>query len=103
MEDLASKYYDTKSHSSFSGVNRLVKHTKKGKKEVGKWLSLQDTYTLHRPVRKKFKRRRVITGSIGYHYQIDIVDLSKYVSGIQVFGIFLWLLIVSVNLGLLNP
>ena len=78
MEDLASKYYDTKSHSSFSGVNRLVKHTKKGKKEVGKWLSLQDTYTLHRPVRKKFKRRRVITGSIGYQYQIDLVDLSKY-------------------------
>ena len=76
--DLESKYYDTKSHSSFSGVNRLVKHSKKSKKDVVKWLSLQDTYTLHKPVRKHFKRRRVLTGSIGYQYQVDLVDVRKF-------------------------
>ena len=78
MQDLASKYYNPKSQSSFSGVNRLAKHAQKSRKQVGEWLSLQDTYTLHRPVRKNFKRRRVITGSIGYQYQMDLVDLSKY-------------------------
>ena len=78
MSDLKLYYYDPKYQASFSGINRLAKDSKKGKKEVGKWLSYQDTYTLHRPVRKTFKRRRVITGSIGYQYQIDLVDLSKF-------------------------
>ena len=78
MKDLELKYYDPKSQSSFSGIDRLAKHSNKSKKEVGKWLSYQDTYTLHRPVRKTFRRRRVITGAIGYQYQIDLVDMSKF-------------------------
>jgi len=55
MKDLQTKYYDPKSESSFGGKNRLVKHSKQNKKKVGKWLTFQDTYTLHRPIRKNFK------------------------------------------------
>ena len=29
---------------------------------VGQWLSEQDTYTLHKPVRRRFKRRCVVVG-----------------------------------------
>ena len=78
MKDLQTKYYDPKSESSFGGKNRLVKHSKQNKKKVDKWLTFQDTYTLHRPIRKNFKRRRVITGSIGYQYQVDLVDVRKF-------------------------
>ena len=75
---LEKSYYDALQPSSLGGVNRLIKGSKKNKKTVLKWLSGQDTYTLHKPVRRNFKRRRVITGGIGYQYEIDLVDLRKF-------------------------
>ena len=73
-----NEYYNPSSVSSFGGVNRLSKNSKTKRKNVKKWLSLQDTYTLHKPVRRNFLRRRVLTGSIGYQYQVDLVDLRKF-------------------------
>ena len=78
MSDLKSKYYNPKEPSSFGGVTQLAKATKQKAKTIKKWLSHQDTYTLHRPARKKFKRRRVITGGIGYQYMADLVDMRKF-------------------------
>ena len=45
--------------------------------QIKQWLSVQDTYTLHRPVRRKFRRRRVVVGGIDHQWQADLVDVSR--------------------------
>ena len=46
-------------------------------KEVKHWLSEQDPYTLHKPVRYRFRRRRVVVGGINHQWQADLVDMSR--------------------------
>ena len=46
-------------------------------KDVRKWLTFQDTYILHKPVRKSFDRRRILVHGIDDQWQIDLVDLSS--------------------------
>ena len=59
-------------------MQREVHKKKKTKiQPVQKWLSQQDTYTLHKPVRYKFQRRRVIVGGIDHQWQSDLVDVSR--------------------------
>ena len=41
------------------------------------WLETQKSYTLHRRVRTKFRRRKVVTRRVCYQYQADLVDYSK--------------------------
>ena len=41
------------------------------------WLSQQDAYTLHKPIRRRFQRRRVVVAGIDYQWQADLVDLMK--------------------------
>ena len=41
------------------------------------WLSGQDTYTLHKPVRRRFPRRRVVVPGIDHQWQADLVDVSR--------------------------
>jgi len=40
-------------------------------------LSGQETYTLHRPVRRNFQRRRIIVSGIDDQWEADLIDLSK--------------------------
>ena len=54
-------YYDPKRVGSYGGVAALRKVVPK--KNVEQWLSEQDAYTLHKPVRSRFKRRCVVVGS----------------------------------------
>ena len=42
-----------------------------------KWLTFQDTYILHKPVRKSFPRRRALPHGIDDQWQIELVDLSS--------------------------
>lgn len=41
------------------------------------WLQGEDTYTLHKPVRYRFPRRRVIVGGIDDQWEGDLVDVSS--------------------------
>ena len=36
----------------------------------------QDTYTLHEPARRNFKRNRVIVGGIDEQWQMDLADMQ---------------------------
>ena len=45
--------------------------------DVERWLSEQDTYTLHKPVRRRFKRRCVVVGGPNQQWQADLVDMSR--------------------------
>ena len=78
---LNSIYYDTKQTGSFGGIDRLrrASHPALGAsvKDVKQWLSEQDTYTLHKPVRYRFRRRRVVVGGINHQWQADLVDMSR--------------------------
>ena len=54
--------------------------------EIRTWLKQQDTYTLHKPVRYRFKRNRVIVGGIDKEWETDLViidSLSKNNNGHQ--------------------
>ena len=46
-------------------------------RDVERWLSTQDAYTLHKPVRRHFKRRCVVVGGPNQQWQADLVDMSR--------------------------
>ena len=72
-------YYDPTHPGAYGGINAL--HCQVigvlNKKQVKDWLSGQDTYTLHKPIRRKFNRRRVLVGRIDQQWQADLVDLQS--------------------------
>ena len=53
-------YYDPKRVGSYGGAAALRKVVPE--KNVEQWLSEKDAYTLHKPVRRRFKRRCVVVG-----------------------------------------
>ncbi len=83
---LQKTYYTPKQAASYGGIQAIERVVPRHKKKVKQWLAQQDTYTLHRPVRHRFHRRRVIVGGIDHQWQADLVDvsrLSKYNKGIN--------------------
>jgi transposase InsO family protein len=80
---LSSVYYDPKRPGGFGGVERLYKDVRKegkfaiSRKEIEEWLMKQDAYTLHKPMRRHFKRNRVIVGGIDQQWQMDLADMQS--------------------------
>ena len=70
-------YYDVTQPGSFGGVSNLHKHSKNSRKDVREFLQSQNTYTLHKPARINFRRRRTITKGLNDLFQMDLVDLSS--------------------------
>ena len=50
------RYYDPQKVGAFSGAHSFQKVAK----SPLKWLKSQDVYTLHKPVRRRFPRRKTI-------------------------------------------
>lgn len=81
---IKSSYYDPKNTGGFGGKDRLILTLKNKKVKVGEisnWLSTSASYTLHKPAREKFQRRKYIVGGINALWQADLTDihtLSKY-------------------------
>ena len=76
---LSETYYEPSRAGSFGGVGSLSKAVK-GKVSASKvrgWLSGEDTYTLHRPVRRKFPRRKTIVSGPNIQWQVDLVDVAN--------------------------
>ena len=74
---LSKVYYDLQSSGGFGGVKRIALSTGKSTKLMIEWLTYQDTYTLHKPVRSRFPRRRTIVTGIIDQYQCDLIDMQK--------------------------
>ena len=72
MEDA---YSNPRAPGSFSGVNNLKRYSGRSKRDVMEFLTKQDAYTLHKPRRIRFPRRRTYSKGIADLYQIDLVDL----------------------------
>lgn len=62
-------YYDAKRPEGFAGAKQL-------RPEHRDWLKSEDTYTLHKPVVRKFKRNQTRTTVINVQWQMDLVDMS---------------------------
>ena len=81
--DLKRLYNDPSFSASFAGKNRFYKAARLtnqnvSKKSVEKSLKAIDSYTLHKPTQKSPLYRRVFTKGIGYLYEADLVDMSKF-------------------------
>ena len=76
-QPLKEVYFDPTKVGSYSGVDALRRVTRVPRKIVEEWLSEQDAYTLHKPARRHFRRRRVIVGDLRQQCQADLVDLSN--------------------------
>lgn len=72
---LSETYYNPERPGSYGGVDRLKRYSGLKRDAVKDWLSYQDAYTLHKPVRYHFPRRRIIVGGIDHQWQADLIDL----------------------------
>ena len=69
-------YFDPKHPSGFSTLKQL--HAAARGRAVGElreWLEDQDTYTLHRPVRKTIPRNHYTVNNIMDVWECDLVDV----------------------------
>ena len=79
---LEKLYYNLNQGGSLGSVDALYHAAKKKnkkitKKEVREWLKAQRVYSLHRPVRKHFRRNRVMVGSIDDVWELDLIDMQS--------------------------
>ena len=66
-------YFDPENNASFLSVNKLYKTAKSKFPKVTiayikDWLSAQDVYTLHKPVKKKLQRNRIVVQGIDHQW-----------------------------------
>ena len=81
---LKTIYYNPSHPASFAGPQKLYKVVKdEGKYDISmhkvrKFLQNQDSYSLHKPVRRRFTRNHVITAGIDDLWMADLIDMVKY-------------------------
>ena len=95
MSSLASRVfaqtcYDPRRPGAYGGVEALRLVTRLKRPQVKEWLSHQDTYTLHKPVRRHFVRRRIVVGGLDHQFQADLIDERNLKKAND--GLFLFLL-----------
>jgi hypothetical protein len=74
-------YTDPSNPGSFTGLNTFTralreKNIKATKSEIKKFLENKESYSLHRPKRLNYPRKRVIVNGIDDTWQIDLVDVT---------------------------
>ena len=104
-------YYDSADPGSFGGVSRLYRRAK----ELGipgitlarasRYLSDQQSYSLHKPARRNFRRNKTVVGHIDQQWQADLADMQglakenegyKYLlTVIDVFSKYAWVIPVK--------
>ena len=79
---LSRLYTDPKAPGSFGGLDKAYRAWKKiypslTRKQVDEWAQSELSYTLHRPSQKKIRRRKVLSHTIDYLWEADLVDMTK--------------------------
>lgn len=90
-KELKDIYYDAAQSGSYGGVEGLYRRAhelghKIGRKSVKEFLSKQNTYSLHRDRRHRFRRNATIVGGIDRQWQADLADvhsIAKYNDNIR--------------------
>ncbi len=86
---LDSVYYNTSSPACYAGIQAVYREAKNRDpnvklSDVQEYLHKQHTYTVHKPIRRKFHRNKFIAFYVDSHWQADLCDLqalSKYNDG----------------------
>lgn len=95
---LKELYSDPSRPGSYGGINSLYRAVKLDgryrvtRKQLQKWLRQNETYALHKPVKRKFPTARVIVGEADVEWDTDLADLknlSRYNSGYKYFIVFI--------------
>ncbi|XP_053374868.1 uncharacterized protein LOC128547146 [Mercenaria mercenaria] len=77
-------YFDPSHPASFSGPQKLYKVVKEeGKFNIGmhrirKFLHDQESYSLHKPVRRRFQRNHVVSSGKDDLWMADLIDMVKF-------------------------
>ena len=71
MKRLEKQYYDPANPIGFTGNHRHLKNP-----NAKEWLSKQDAYTMHKPIRRRFKTRSYQTSHVDRQWQADLVDMQ---------------------------
>ena len=80
---LENIYFDPKSPASFTSPEKLYQVVKnQGKYKISrnnikKWLKGQDVYTIHKDLKRKFTRRRIITSGVDVQWGADLANVSN--------------------------
>ena len=79
-QTLEKIYSDPKHPAGLSNPSILYKYSKSfgiNKKAVEEFLREQESYTLHRQVRKRFPRNRIVVDDIDEQWEMDLADLPS--------------------------
>ena len=77
---LGDLYYSPNQPAAFGGAGKLVQAAKKygiKKATVLKWLQAQGSYSIHKPIVRKFKENRVFVNGKDEQWQADLVDVQR--------------------------
>ena len=82
LDRLNAIFYDPKEPASYSSAQKLYKSLQsKGHtiplKTIQKRLASQEVYTLHRSLKRKFPRNRVIVAGIDSQWDADLMDMTQ--------------------------
>src|ERR1700743_2978390 len=69
-------YVDPSYPGSFRGLDSIRRHAKVDANAAREWLMGENSYTLHKQSKTKFRRRRTFAKGINELWQADLVDLS---------------------------
>lgn len=80
---LKTIYYDPNHPAGFSSAEKLfraalLKRKTITRKEVNQFLQSQMTYSIHHPVKMKFKRRKTFAKYLDHIWQADLIDFQKH-------------------------
>lgn len=112
-------YYDASNPGSYGGLEKLVQATyaklqglislKHLRRRAAEWLKTQDTYTLHKPIRRSFKRNATVVSGIDAQWQADLVDMQPWrtenrgyaylLTCIDIFSKFAWVRPLKTKMG----
>jgi hypothetical protein len=79
---MKATYYEASEPGSHGGVCALTRYSGMPVKTVKGWLETQDPYTLHKPVVKKFPRRKTFAKGVDDLSQADLADMRNLASSI---------------------
>jgi len=79
---ISGVYNNPKSPAYLAGANVVYAESKKKNssvtlKDVQNYLSTQEVYNLHKPIRRRYKRNKVVARGLNTDFQVDLIDLQK--------------------------
>lgn len=69
-------YYDPKHPAGYGSAKDLANAVGGTVKQAQEWLRSQDTYSLHKPIRKRFPRNRILVAGIDDQWEADLIDVQ---------------------------